>query len=168
MLRTHYRQPIDWTNKGLEESRKTLDGWYEVIGETEASDEVELDKVVVESLADDLNTPAAMTRLHVIANEIRGPASDLSQIELKRRMKVSAGLLGLLVPGRRSFETGRPDRIVVDEDKVRSLIEQRNTARAAKNFARSDEIRKELAAIGVELEDHKDKPTTWKLKKASQ
>jgi cysteinyl-tRNA synthetase len=168
MLRTHYRQPIDWTNKGLEESRKTLDGWYEVIGETEASDEVELDKVVVESLADDLNTPAAMTRLHVIANEIRGPASDLSQIELKRRMKVSAGLLGLLVPGRRSFETSRPDRIVVDEDKVRSLIEQRNTARAAKNFARSDEIRKELAAMGVELEDHKDKPTTWKLKKASQ
>jgi cysteinyl-tRNA synthetase len=168
MLRTHYRQPIDWTNKGLEESRKTLDGWYEVIGETEASDEVELDKVVVESLADDLNTPAAMTRLHVIANEIRGPVSGLSQIELKRRMKVSAGLLGLLGPGRHSFETGRPDRIVVDEDKVRSLIEQRNTARAARNFTRSDDIRKELAAMGVELEDHKDKPTTWKLKKASQ
>ncbi len=168
MLRTHYRQPIDWTNKGLEECRKTLDGWYEIIGETETSDEVELDKIVVESLADDLNTPAVMARLHVIANEIRGPVSGLSQIELKRRMKVSAGLLGLLGPGRRSFEMSRPDRIVVDEDRVKSLIEQRNKARAAKDFARSDEIRSELAAMGVELEDHRDKPTTWKLKKASQ
>jgi cysteinyl-tRNA synthetase len=162
MLRTHYRQPIDWTVKGLQESRKTLDGWYQIIGETETPNAAELDRAVVESLTDDLNTPAALTRIHAVANEIRGPASGLLQIELKRRMKASAGLLGLLGPDRRSYETSRPDHIAVDRDKVESLIEQRNKARVAKNFALSDKIRDELAAMGVVLKDTKD-GTTWEI-----
>ena len=162
MLRTHYRQPIDWTVKGLQESRKTLDGWYQIIGETETPNAAALDRAVVESLTDDLNTPAALTRIHAVANEIRGPASGLLQIELKRRMKASAGLLGLLGPDRRSYETSRPDHIAVDRDKVESLIEQRNKARVAKNFALSDKIRDELAAMGVVLKDTKD-GTTWEI-----
>jgi cysteinyl-tRNA synthetase len=46
-----------------------------------------------------------------------------------------------------------------------SLLEARAAARKTKNFKESDRIRDELATMGVELEDHKDKPTTWKLKK---
>src|SRR5258707_4224948 len=74
MLRTHYRQPIDWTVNGLEESKKTLDGWYEVIGDMELSADAEPDAEIVTSLCDDLNTPSALTRLHAIAHEIRGAA----------------------------------------------------------------------------------------------
>jgi cysteinyl-tRNA synthetase len=162
MLRTHYRQPIDWTIKGLEESRKTLDSWYQIIGETEVTDGVELDDAISVSLNDDLNTPAALTRIHAIASEIRGLSSGHRQIELKQRMKASAGLLGLLIPGRRSYETSRPDRLMVDNEKVASLIDQRNKARAAKNFALSDKIRDELVAMGVVLKDSKD-GTTWEI-----
>ena len=162
MLRTHYRQPIDWTIKGLEECRKTLDSWYQIIGETEVADEVEFDDPVLVCLEDDLNTPAALTRIHAIASEIRGPVSGYRQIELKQRMKASAGLLGLLIRSRRDYETSRPDRTVVDNEKVASLIDQRNKARAAKNFAFSDKIRDELAAMGVVLKDSKD-GTTWEV-----
>src|SRR5581483_11594775 len=61
MLRTQYRQPIDWTLKGVEESRKLLDRWYDAIGEEPAT---AVSNSVVEAIADDLNTPQAMTELH--------------------------------------------------------------------------------------------------------
>jgi cysteinyl-tRNA synthetase len=54
-----------------------------------------------------------------------------------------------------------------DAVNIESLINMRNEARKAKKFAEADKIRKKLEEMGVELEDHKDKPTTWKFKKAS-
>jgi cysteinyl-tRNA synthetase len=50
------------------------------------------------------------------------------------------------------------------EGRIEKLVAERSAARAAKNWAESDRIRDELAAMGVELEDHKDRPTTWKMK----
>ena len=55
MLRTHYRQPIDWTVKALEEAEATLDRWYEAVGDVEARGDPDED--VLDALADDLNTP---------------------------------------------------------------------------------------------------------------
>src|SRR6185437_5216288 len=62
MLRTHYRQPTDWTVKALEEAEATLDGWYDAIGDVEASSQVS--NAVLDALNDDLNTPAALSELH--------------------------------------------------------------------------------------------------------
>jgi cysteinyl-tRNA synthetase len=161
MLRTHYRQPIDWTVKGLEESSKILDGWYDIIGdETNSSGTPDAD--FVGALCDDLNTPNALTQLHRIANEIRGPASGLAQIELKRTLRASGILVGLMAQSRRKFMQAYPRRAAVDEAKVVSLIEARKQARAAKNFQESDRIRDELAAMGVVLKDSKD-GTTWEI-----
>jgi cysteinyl-tRNA synthetase len=161
MLRTHYRQPIDWTVKGLEESSKILDGWYDIIGdETNSSGTPDAD--FVGALCDDLNTPNALTQLHRIANEIRGPASGLAQTELKRTLRASGILVGLMAQSRRKFMQAYPRRAAVDEAKVVSLIEARKQARAAKNFQESDRIRDELAAIGVVLKDSKD-GTTWEI-----
>jgi cysteinyl-tRNA synthetase len=165
MLRTHYRQPIDWTVNGLQESQKILDSWYEIVGDTPMEPEAQPDATFVTSLCDDLNTPNTLARLHSIAGEIRGPASEHRQIELKRTLKASGPLLGLLSRTRRDYLESDPLRPVVDESKVNGLIENRAKARAAKNFALSDEIRDELARMGVEIEDHRDRPTTWKLKK---
>ncbi len=67
MLRTHYRQPIDWTMKGLEESSKVLDRWYAAIGDAKPAGAP--DAAFVDALADDLNTPAAITRLHQLEGE---------------------------------------------------------------------------------------------------
>ncbi len=161
MLRTHYRQPIDWTVNGLEESSKILDGWYDIIGdETNSSGTPDAD--FVGALRDDLNTPNALTQLHRIAGEIRGPSSGLAQVELRRILRASGLLVGLMVQSRRKFMQGYPRRTIVDEAKVMSLIEARKEARAAKNFAESDRIRDELAAMGVVLKDSKD-GTTWEI-----
>src|SRR5712692_5120076 len=64
MLRTHYRQPLDWTMKGLEESQKILDDWHHILGDTETPADAVPDKAVLDSLCDDLNTPNVLTRLH--------------------------------------------------------------------------------------------------------
>ncbi len=161
MLRTHYRQPMDWTVRGLEESSKILDGWYDIIGdETNSSGTPDAD--FVSALCDDLNTPNALTQLHRIAGEVRGSASGSAQIEIKRTLRASGLIVGLMAQSKRKFMQAYPRRTIVDETKVVSLIEARKHARAAKNFAESDRIRDELAAMGVVLKDSKD-GTTWEI-----
>ena len=162
MLRTHYRQPIDWTERSLAESRKVLDHWYEVAGNIEVPIDIAPDRDLLDALCDDVNTPSAIARLHAIAGEIRGPASGLRQIELKRSMKASGFLLGLLVRTREQYLKNDPHVVLVDKAKVESLINAREHARRAKQFAAADRIRDELAKMGVVLKDSKD-GTTWEI-----
>jgi cysteinyl-tRNA synthetase len=165
MLRTHYRQPIDWTMAGVLESQKVLDHWYDIVADTPMPIGVDADDEVVGSLCDDLNTPSALTRLHALAGEIRSCASGLHQLELKNKLKVSGAFLGVLAFTKGEALENRPHRRVVDADKVNALIDARNAARKAKNFKEADRIRDELNAMGIELEDHKDGSTTWKVKR---
>jgi cysteinyl-tRNA synthetase len=147
MLRTHYRQPIDFTVKALEEAEASLRKWSAQIGD--ASEEACASGDVLAALADDLNTPLALASLHEL------DAADLD------------GALKLIGVDVRSYarwvaeETSR----AVDTDKVAALIDARLSARAAKNWAESDRIRDELAAMGVALKDNKDGTTTWEAKR---
>jgi cysteinyl-tRNA synthetase len=142
MLKTHYRQPIDWTVKGLEESYATLqtltDGPEFLAGKEQA-----FDSSVLEPLCDDLNTPLAIAELHALHRKGDGVA---------------------LASTLRAFGiTQRPEsRRAVDNDKVVVLIDARNAARKAKDFKEADRIRDELAAMGVVLHDSKD-GTTWEV-----
>ena len=79
MLRTHYRQPIDWTAKGLHESQKILDEWYHVVGDIPASPDTSPDQEIINAVSDDLNTPNVLTRLHALVSEIRAAASGPHQ-----------------------------------------------------------------------------------------
>jgi cysteinyl-tRNA synthetase len=165
MLKTHYRSPIDWTITSLEESKKVLDSWYDIVGDdTQARGEV--DESFSTLLNDDLNTPGAITQLHAIASSRIG-TSGQAQIDVKRKLKVSAMLLGLLGQTKKDYLTSDPKRILVDKDVVDASIANRNAARARKDFKESDRIRDELAAIGVVLKDGKDADgnpiTTWEI-----
>jgi cysteinyl-tRNA synthetase len=165
MLKTHYRSPIDWTLKGVEESKRVLDSWYDIVGDdTQALGEA--DEGIGSSLGDDLNTSGAITRLHAIASSRTG-TSGQTQIEIKRKLKVSAMLLGLLGRTKKEYLDGNPKPIAVNRDVVDVLIADRAAARARKDFKESDRIRDELAALGVALKDGKDadgKPvTTWEI-----
>jgi cysteinyl-tRNA synthetase len=167
MLKTHYRSPIDWTVKGLEESKKTLDHWYKVIGD-DTQPAGEIDEQVLGPLFDDLNTSNAMTRLHGIVTEIRGNASGPAQPGLKGRLKASAQVLGLLEQTESKYLSGDPKAIAVDETAVKALMDRRVAARVRKDFTESDRIRDELAAMGVVLKDGKDPATgepvtTWEI-----
>jgi cysteinyl-tRNA synthetase len=146
MLRTHYRQPIDWTVKALEEAEKTLDGWYAAIGDAPAGGDVA--SSVLEALEDDLNTVAAIAELH--------KAGDA--------LKASANLLGLLQLSNTQWQALKQADLTIDKAEIERLIQERLAARAAKNWAESDRIRDELAAKGVALKDSKD-GTTWEVKR---
>ena len=163
MLRTHYRQPIDWTMAGVLESQKVLDHWYDIVADMPMPIGVDADDEVVGSLCDDLNTPGALTQLHALAGEIRSCASPLHQLELKNKLKASGAFLGVLAFTKGEALEHHPHRRVVDADKVNALIDARNAARKAKSFKEADRIRDELKAMGIELEDHKDGTTTWKV-----
>ena len=142
MLRTHYRQPIDFTFAGLRESWKLLERWY---GVTEPLADPAPDAAFFEALSDDLNTPAAIASLHQ-ANDVALAGGlgffGFSNVQLRIAAKVAA----------------------VDESEIARAIEARKAARAAKNFAESDRIRDDLLARGIVL---KDGPggTTWEVKR---
>ena len=163
MLRTHYRQPIDWTGRGLEESAKILQNWIDVLGQNQTSftDSDLPSGEVLSALCDDLNIPRAIAEMHRLANI--GRHTDLSPAqELHQSMK----LLGLV--SHASFtrtERSEIARMSISEDerkRIDDLIDLRSAARKSKNFKESDRIRDELAAMGVVLKDSKD-GTTWEL-----
>jgi cysteinyl-tRNA synthetase len=145
MLRTHYRQPMDWTVRGLEESYNTLRSltdWPDFGGAKDES----FAPAVLEALCDDLNTPKAIAELHALHRE--------------RDFAALGPTLHAL-----GFHRGPESRRDVDKDKVFSLVDARNAARKARNFKEADRIRDELKAMGIEIEDHKDGTTTWKVKR---
>ena len=168
MLRTHYRQPIDWTKKGLEESKATLERWGEISDRVGGalSKSAPPDVGVIDALKDDLNTPLAITRLHELAKECRSNGDNAADTWL-----ASAAFLGFDVARWRSPVQSADLVEVTDPDlalRVKSLVAQRAEARKAKNFKEADRIREELAASGVVLKDAKDSATgeivtTWEL-----
>jgi cysteinyl-tRNA synthetase len=160
MLKTHYRSPIDWTLKGLEESKRVVDSWYDIVGDdTQALGKA--DDGVVSLLSDDLNTSGVITRLHAIASG-RAGASGSAPIEIKQTLKASAMLLGLLGKTKREYLESNPKAVTVNKAVVDALIADRTAARARKDFKESDRIRDELAAMGVVIKDSKE-GTTWEI-----
>jgi cysteinyl-tRNA synthetase len=145
MLRTHYRQPIDWTLKGLEETDRTLARWYGLVGDAALAPEVPAP--VLDALLDDLNTPAALGELH----RLDDPAA----------LKAGANLMGLLASTRSAREEAAVAASGLDVAAVEALIAERKAARSAKNWAESDRLRDALAALGVAVKDNKDGTTTW-------
>jgi cysteinyl-tRNA synthetase len=141
MLRTHYRQPIDFTIAGLKESWKMLERWYEV---TEPLVDPAPDAAFFEALSDDLNTPAAIASLH--------QAEPLAL----------AGGLGFL--GFSNVQLKIANKTEVDTVAIADAIAARNAARKNKDFKESDRIRDDLLAKGIVL---KDGPggTTWEVKR---
>ncbi len=151
MLRTHYRQPIDWTVKALEEAETSLRRWSEFISAGAASgDSGNFLHAFEGALADDLNTPLAMKLLHSVY--------DPSQLDK------ALNLVGIDVRRYARWIENEKSKSV-DASSIGALISARLTARALKNWAESDRIRDELAAMGIVLKDNKDGTTTWEVKR---
>jgi cysteinyl-tRNA synthetase len=153
MLRAHYRQPIDWTVKALEEAEATLDRWYDAVGDVETNREPDDD--VLNALTDDLNTPEAVAGLHRLPGRTNAP-------EL---LKTSANLLGLLRQTQSERQAAALREAEINVAEIDAIIADRSAARAARNWAESDRLRDQLAALGVAIKDNKDGATTWELKR---
>ena len=163
MLKTHYRQPTDWTVERMWEAEDQIVQWSFVIDDIiEPLNNQKLvqtvqgpDPEVLEALADDLNTHMALAVIARLAKETRSNPEKLSAFVS------SLQLMGLTPerPANLDFDNARRRDLV---DRVEPLIEARNAARKAKDFKESDRIRDELAKMGVVLKDTKD-GTTWEI-----
>jgi cysteinyl-tRNA synthetase len=146
MLMTHYREPIDFSQRRLEEAVNLLEKWERAAGDTEASSTLPAD--LVERLADDLDTPGAIARVHALILD-EGRAADGLAL---------AGLMGIAVK-----------REVEVDAAVAEGVAARLAALNAKNFAEADRIRNELAEQGIALMDYKDekgaRQTKWEVKR---
>jgi cysteinyl-tRNA synthetase len=148
MLGTHYRQPIDWTQKRLEEAAERLS-----LFRSHSKDDrlAKPSSAVLDALADDLNTPQAIAELNALYD--RGEAGTL---------RASCKFLGLDIETVDLAAMLRAQRSDLDESAIKVRIDARNAARRKKNFKEADRIRDELAAMGIVLKDSKD-GTTWEI-----
>jgi len=154
MLKAHYRSPIDWTLKGMEDSAKTLDDWYWVAADLTGERPAD---AVIEALSDDLNTPQMIASLHSLRNSAAsGNERDRNEFAASLR------LLGFLSESAAAWNDRKQQASGVDAKQIDGLISQRTAARARKDFAESDRIRDQLAAMGVVIKDSKE-GTTWEI-----
>jgi cysteinyl-tRNA synthetase len=166
MLKTHYRQPIDWTESGLVESGRELGEWKRWIDESNVTPS-DPDLLLIEMLSDDLNTHMAITRLREIrkrenASTLRSSLSFLGfdlTIEALRRIDSAVGSAGA------SGNTKGVGIAIVDRDVIVDLVNDRRLARHTKNWKESDRIRDELDAKGIAIKDNKDGTMTWEVKR---
>ena len=192
LLMAHYRQPLDWNERLIEQANKKLDRWYRLLDDlieiksAGKSEEAGVSDQFQMVLEDDLNTPEAIARLDNAVRELRDLAQDWKQgsslqkqaLALARDRFVNAGrLLGLLnvFPGNwlgmgvmdpLSEEVGQGRASTVDigavVDEIERRMDLRAAAKAAKNWAEADRIRDELKAEGILLEDKPDGTTVWR------
>ena len=155
LLAAHYRAPVALTDDALAEARNVLDRLYRAVGDVDA-DEGAVDEAFLAALADDLNTPAAMARLHELAG-----AANRGDADAAVALKSSAALLGLLEKTDDDWARGDTAKDGLDDAAIKAAIEARKAARANRDFAAADAIRDDLAANGILLEDGPD-GTTWR------
>jgi cysteinyl-tRNA synthetase len=164
LLSAHYRQPLDWSEEALARVQRTVDRVYGVIRDAEAKfgplkAASSPSEEFMSALMDDLNTPDALAELNSEARRLAN-AEDVENAHICAGRLLAAGeLIGLFQQDPQSWLAG--DTQGLDDALIDQLIEERNTSREQKNFARADEIRDQLQAMGVVLEDSAD-GTRWR------
>ncbi|TDL83717.1 cysteine--tRNA ligase [Palleronia sediminis] len=141
-LGTHYRKPMDWTDRRAEDAAATLRKWRVLAGDAPPADPA---PAVIAALADDLNTPAALTALHALAARVEAGAARPGDL------RASAGLLGLLAEGMGDWAAA-PDLSALET----RLAELRAEAMASKDFAALDALKARLVEAGVEVRMSRD------------
>jgi cysteinyl-tRNA synthetase len=157
LLATHYRKPLNWNNKAKADAQKTLDNFYRII-EFKNGNQIEqqyLDKVQ-HKLCNDLNSPEAIAILHAIAKNFHKASDHDEKIKLANTLYNSGQLLGFFE--KKPYEWFGQD----DNQIILSEIEKRKKAKLNKDWVTADEIRNNLKAKGIMIEDLPNGTTTWR------
>ena len=156
LMSAHYRQPLDWNDKLLEDSENTINKWYNVYLNIEKKPKISDE--ILKPLLDDLNTPGYITNLHKLY-EKASKGSD----EDKRIFISACHFVGLLDESKEDWLKFKKSKVSISESEILFKINQRNKARINKNYDEADKIRNDLLDKGVLIED-KDGKTVWKFK----
>ncbi len=152
LLSAHYRQPLDWSEKKIQESKKQLDRIYKRLDQMAdmEPDAMEIPADIHAALCDDLNMPSAMAALNGLLKQDNSP-------QLKAQLLAVGHLTGLLQYNPSDwFALGQADVSDLDTDTIDALVAERTQAKADKNWGRADEIRDELAAMQIKVIDTPD------------
>lgn len=186
LLSNHYRSPIDFTDKNLEEAQKGLDKIYTALGRLETLSFFEKKDTPEESGAfwdmfcdamdDDFNTARGIGILFNAVKEVNrildkepdGAGMDSALALICNDMRKMGSILGILTTSSETYFSDKKQAAVtseaVDPEQIEKLIEERVAARKDKNWSRADEIRSQLEKMNVVLEDRQD-GTIWKIEK---
>ena len=164
LLSAHYRSPLNFSAELLDQAQSTLDSLYSTLREVE---DIELDMDVpladeafYQALNDDLNTPVAIAEIHALAKQLN-KASDADKPRLKARIIAAGNLLGILGQDPEEWLQGASSDDAISAEEIEAQIQARADAKANKDFALADQIRDDLLAQGVVLEDSRE-GTKWK------
>ena len=156
LMSAHYRQPLDWNDKLLEDCENIISKWYNVYLNIETK--LKISDEILKPLSDDLNTPGYIANLHKLYEKAsKGSDKD-------KKLFISAcHFIGLLNETKEDWLKFKKSKVSLSENEILIKINQRNEARVNKNYEEADKIRDELLDKGVLIED-KDGKTTWKFK----
>jgi cysteinyl-tRNA synthetase len=152
LLRSHYRSTLDFSRAGLVEARTELDRFYRALAAHPGVAAAEtLPPGIATPLMDDLNTPGALAGLHALADAaLAGDAAAAAGL------RAAGAVLGLFNATPQAWFQGGGDAAAIE-----ARIEARRAARAARDFAQADAIRRALEDEGILLEDTAA-GTTWR------
>ena len=156
-IATHYRSPLDWDDQTLLMARRNLDRFYGAL-HGHSPVEVEQPAAVLAALADDLNTPLALTRLHDLASRLKRSTDPARQRHLAGELRQGGALLGLL---QQDAEQRSAMPSTTDPERIQQLVADRDVARRARDFAAADQLRACLADMGIAVQDLPDGTSQW-------
>ena len=165
IIASHYRSPLQYAEESLDAARTALRRFYTALRGVDIADGTEIDASLkadfMKSMDDDLNTPEAIAVLHEVSGQLNRETDATRIATLAATLRSLGAQLGILQGDPESVLQGGVDATELSADAIDQLIEARAAARAAKDFGRSDEIRDELLAAGIVLEDAGGK-TSWR------
>ena len=156
LMSAHYKQPLDWNDKLLEDSKSTIDKWYQMF--VSIKNKIKIPETMLLPLYDDLNTPGYIGNLHKLFDKANSGNSKDKEIFVS-----ACNFVGLLNETREQWLEFKKTRSSISENEILSKINLRNKARESKDYGIADKIRKELLDKGVLIEDKNGK-TIWKYK----
>tara|TARA_Y100000591_G_C21322361_1_gene446159 strand:- start:14 stop:562 length:549 start_codon:yes stop_codon:yes gene_type:complete len=156
LISAHYRQPLDWSDKLLEDCENTINKWYSVFIDIEQN--IDVSDEILSPLYDDLNTPGYIAKLHKLYEK----ANQGSDKE-KKQFISACQFVGLMHESKEEWVKFKKSKISISETEILNKIDQRNKARENKNYEEADKIRDDLLDKGVLIEDKNGK-TIWKLR----
>ena len=158
LLSAHYRQPLDWSDDTILQARRRLDGLYDFLDSISDAPHTNIEPppTFTETLLDDLNTPKALA----VLSEMVGPSAVKSAAKnpgkARSELQAAGKLLGILQETPDTWLRSGPDRA-----EIQYLVDERESARTAKDFSKADAIRATLTARGIEVRDRANAPPRW-------